>query len=81
MPQKKLDEMNNDELNQREKTLKIAACMSITACLLFIVASIIMTIEKGFNAFTVLPITMLPLAIVYINALKKVQIEKQNRLL
>jgi cytochrome b subunit of formate dehydrogenase len=79
MAVKKPHEMTDDELYKQERTLKVAVYMTVIAVVLMAVSGTIVAMRKGFNALTVLPITMLPLVIINAASLKAVRKEKQSR--
>jgi hypothetical protein len=79
MAQKKFTEMSLEELTEKEKTYKntITALSSIVT-MLFIIG-IVLTIRKGFNSFTVLPVAFLGIVVASRNSLKSVRAEIKSR--
>jgi hypothetical protein len=79
MAQKKFTEMSLEELKEKEKTYKntITALSSIVT-MLFIIG-IALTIRKGFNSFTVLPVAFLGIVVASQNSLKSVRAEIKSR--
>ena len=79
MAAKKPHEMTDDELYKQERALKVAVNTMAVACVLMAISSIIVSLRKGFNAITVLPLSFLPLLVINVNSLKEVRKEKQVR--
>lgn len=79
MKQKELIEMNLDELKSKEKKLKLALGILAGAIIVLLIACIIITITKGFEVFTIMPIIFLPIIITSFSGLKKIQEEIKSR--
>ena len=74
-----LSAMSLDELNKRAKTTKVANAMLAIIIGLQFGIGIFLTVRKGFNVFTVIPMAFLPMLIVNYNQLKKIKDEIAKR--
>lgn len=76
---KQLSEMSLDELKNQEKKLRGTVGAFVGIIVIMVIAGVILTFQKGFTIFTVMPIIFLPLMTVSINNLKKVKAEISSR--
>lgn len=76
---KELSEMSLNELKSQEKGQTIILSVFIGLIAIMAVAGGIVTFRRGFTVFTVLPITFLPLVLVFFNNLKKTKAEIGSR--
>lgn len=81
MADKKLQEMSNEELLKQEKTLRIstgflAGCALV---MLFCGVYLMVTKERKFNAFLVIPISFIPIIALSAKSLKEIRKEKELR--
>lgn len=79
MKQVPLSELSQEELLKKEKTSK-AANAALGGLLIVLVASTVyLTYLQGFSVFTVLPVAFLPLFILNVSNLRKIQAEIASR--
>lgn len=76
---KPITEYTNEELISNEKKMKILTIMLMVAILILFFSSFYLTIKKGFNALSVIPIALLPILIMNINNWNKLKKEKSDR--
>ncbi len=74
-----LSKLSLDELKAREKSLRLVSSMFIGCIVIMALAGVFLTVQKGFNTFTVLPVAFLPLMIVNMSNLKKIKDEIAGR--
>ena len=79
MKEKELKEMSLDELKKKEKTLKFSLGILVGSIIGLLIVCVIITIKKGFQAFTIMPIAFLPIIISSFSGLKKLQAEINSR--
>lgn len=79
MKQVPLSELNQEELLKKEKTLKAASTVLGGMLVLLAAASAYLTYLQGFSVFTVLPVAFLPMFIINLGNLKKIQTEIASR--
>lgn len=79
MKENKLVTLSVEELINKEKKLKQGLGVLIGAIAVLFVACIILTVMKGFQVFTVLPVAFLPIVIASFTNLKEVQQEIKSR--
>ncbi|WP_300567554.1 redox-active disulfide protein 2 [Flavobacterium sp.] len=79
MNSKKPSEMSNEELLKTEKILKPITYL-LAACILFLfIQNIYLSFSKGFSAFHIIPIALLPIAIINFKSLKEIKKEIEVR--
>lgn len=74
-----LSELTNEELNKRAKTAKVVTGMLSGIVLIQFAAGIYLTVQKGFNVFTIIPVAFLPLLAVNYYNVKKINDEVARR--
>ncbi len=79
MKQVPLSELSQEELLKKEKTLKAASTVLRGMLVVLAAASVYLTYLQGFSVFSVLPVTFLPIFIVNVGNLKKIQAEIASR--
>ena len=79
MKENKLIALSVEELIKKEKKLKQALGILVGAIAVLLVACIIITIMKGFEVFTIMPIVFLPIIIASFSNLKEIQHEIKSR--
>lgn len=79
MKENKYSKMSLEELKAKEKTTKSAISAFIGILMVLVFAVVFLGIRQGFSAFSVLPMAFLPLVIVIISSLKKLQDEIKSR--
>ncbi len=79
MKQVPLSELNQEELLKKEKTLKAASTVLGGMLAILAAASAYLTYLQGFSVFTVLPVAFLPMFIINLGNLKKIQAEIASR--
>ena len=79
MASQKFQEMTTEDLKKREKLTKMSTGMLIACCIIMLAAGIILSVKKGFNAITIVPVSFLPLIIVNANSLQGIRKELQSR--
>jgi Ca2+/Na+ antiporter len=80
MKEQDLSKLTTDELKAKEKTIRVSFYFMLGAVFILLSSSIYLTIVKGFNVFTVLPIAFLPLVKLFSKQLKQIkgELEKRN---
>jgi hypothetical protein len=79
MKQVPLSELSQEELLKKAKTLKAASTVLGGMLVVLAAASLYLTYLQGFSVFSVLPVTFLPIFIVNVGNLKKIQAEIASR--
>ncbi len=79
MKENKLIDMSFDELISKEKKLKMALVVLVGAIGVLLIACIIITLMKGFEVFTIMPIVFLPIILASFSNLKEIQNEIKSR--
>ncbi|TKC07948.1 redox-active disulfide protein 2 [Pedobacter polaris] len=79
MSKKNLSELSNEELLKSEKSLKTITAMLAGAILVLFIINVFLAFKKGFSAFSVIPIALLPIVIVNLNSLKEMKEEIKSR--
>ncbi|WP_394992399.1 hypothetical protein [Emticicia sp.] len=79
MKENNYSQMSLEELKAKEKTLKSATSAFIGVLIVLVFAVVFLGIRQGFSVFSVLPVAFLPLLLVNISGLKKVQEEIKSR--
>lgn len=79
MKENKLLALSIDELISKEKKMKLALSILVGAIGVLLLACVILTITKGFEVFTIMPIIFLPIIIASFNNLKEIQQEIKSR--
>lgn len=72
---KELSELSVEELKTKEKGLKVVVGIYIGILTFMSACSVYLTIQQGFNVFTILPVAFLPIFIGFLGNLKKVKNE------
>jgi uncharacterized membrane protein YccF (DUF307 family) len=79
MTPQSLDTLSVDELKKKEKVVKTTTGVLIGSVIVMIGAGLYLTIEQGFNAFTILPIAFLPMLMMNFRQLKAIRAELAKR--
>jgi hypothetical protein len=79
MAEKKLSELSLDELKAKEKSFKQLLALMGLAIAIMLGCGIYLTIIKGFNTFTVLPLAFLGILLPIVSKLKNVRAEIKSR--
>lgn len=79
MKQVPLSELSQEELLKKEKTLKAASTVLGGMLVVLAAASVYLTYLQGFSVFTALPVAFLPMFIINLGNLKKIQAEITSR--
>lgn len=79
MKENKLVTLSMEELINKEKKLKQGLRVLVGAIAVLFVACLILTVMKGFQVFTVLPVAFLPIVIASFTNLKEIQQEIKSR--
>jgi len=74
-----LSALTTEELNKRAKIAKVVTGMLFGIILIQFAAGIYLTIQKGFNVFTIIPVAFLPLLAVNYYNVKKINDEVARR--
>ncbi len=74
-----LSTLTVEELEKRVKTTKIASIMLAVIIAIQFGIGIFLTLSKGFNVFTVIPLAFLPMLIVNFTNIKKIKAEIAKR--
>lgn len=74
-----LSTLTIEELKKRAKTTKIASIMLAVIIAIQFGIGIFLTLSKGFNVFTVIPLAFLPMLIVNFTNIKKIKAEIAKR--
>jgi hypothetical protein len=74
-----LSTLTVEELEKRAKTTKIASIMLAVIIAIQFGIGIFLTLSKGFNVFTVIPLAFLPMLIVNFTNIKKIKAEIAKR--
>lgn len=67
--------MTVEELRNTEKQLSRTSIILAVCMVLMFLAGALLTFQKGFSGFTVIPVAFLPIAIMNFNNLKKIRAE------
>jgi hypothetical protein len=76
---KKPEELSIEQLKSKEKTLKITIAVLGGVVVLLLLVGMVLTIQKGFTIFSILPVAFLPFLSVLFSILKKTQAEIDTR--
>ncbi len=79
MKQVPLSELSQEELLKKVKTGQIAISALGGLLIVLVAATVYLTYLQGFSVFTVLPVAFLPLFIINVSNLKKIQAEIASR--
>jgi hypothetical protein len=79
MKQVPLSELSKEELLKKEKNLKGASAVLGGMLVVLAAASAYLSYLQGFSVFTVLPVAFLPMFIINLGNLKKIQTEIASR--
>jgi len=79
MSKSKIAEMSDQELLKHQKNLKMVTSTLMGMVAVLMVLTIVMIIIKGFSAFSVVPVALLPIVILNLNSLKEVKAEMISR--
>ena len=79
MSENKFAEMSNEQLQKSEKVAKASAYTLILMLVLLFALSMYLTFKKGFTPLTVIPICLLPIVILNLGNIKKMQEELKSR--
>ena len=79
MKQVPLSELSQDELLKKAKALKAASANQGAMLVILAAASVYLTYLREFTAFTALPIAFLPMLLIHVSNLKKIQTEISYR--
>jgi hypothetical protein len=74
-----LSTLTVEELEKRAKTTKIASIMLAVIIAIQFGIGLFLTLSKGFNVFTVIPLAFLPMLIVNFTNIKKIKAEIAKR--
>jgi hypothetical protein len=74
-----LSTLTVEELKKRAKTTKVASIMLAIIIALQFGIGVFLTISKGFNVFTVIPLAFLPMLMVNFSNIKKIKEEIAKR--
>lgn len=74
-----LSTLTVEELEKRAKTTKITSIMLAVIIAIQFGIGIFLTLSKGFNVFTVIPLAFLPMLIVNFTNIKKIKAEIAKR--
>ena len=79
MKQVPLSELSQEDLLKKEKNLKAAGTVLGGMLLVLVAASVYLSYLQEFSVFTVLPVAFLPMFIINLGNLKKIQAEIASR--
>jgi hypothetical protein len=79
MKQVPLSELSHEELLKKAKALKAASSVLGGMLVIMAATSVYLTYLQGFSVFTALPIAFLPMLIINVSNLKKIQTEIASR--
>jgi hypothetical protein len=79
MENKKLQELSTEDLQKQEKSLKMLTALLTTALLIVFITALYTTIQKGFTTLLIIPIALLPIAILNYNNLTAIKKELNER--
>lgn len=79
MKNKKTNELNNEELLKKRKSLQVLTCIFVGALSVMLCAKIISIIVKGFNVSSLFPIVFLPFLVINFNSLWEIKNELRSR--
>ncbi len=68
-----------EDLTKREKTARVATIALGALIVMQFFPCLYLTYKQGFNVFTVMPFTFLPILIVNISTMKKIRAEIDSR--
>jgi uncharacterized membrane protein len=74
-----LSTVATEELKKRAKVMKIAVIFIGASVVLTAISGIILATKKGFSAINVIPISFLPMVIIFGTQLKKINEELKKR--
>jgi hypothetical protein len=79
MENKKITEISNEELIKNEKRMRSIISAFGGILLISFAATIFLSFQKGFSAFVVTPIALLPVFIISVNNWKEMKKEIKSR--
>ena len=79
MKEKKLTELSTEDLKKKEKTLKMIIFAFIGVFAFLIGVIIYSIVKKGMTAIIIIPITLLPLLIIFYKNLNDIKSEIKSR--
>ncbi|WP_316772763.1 redox-active disulfide protein 2 [Pedobacter frigiditerrae] len=79
MSKKNLSQLSDEELLKNEKIVKTVTGMLAGAIFVLFVINIFLAFKKGFSSLSVIPIALLPIALLNINSLKEIKKEIKSR--
>ena len=79
MKQDDLSTLTVDELNKKVATIQKLTIILGVILVLMAIAGVFITMKRGFNVFTVLPVSFLPILIANVTNAKKIKTEIQSR--
>jgi hypothetical protein len=79
MKKEDYSQLSIEELTKKEKTAKMATIALAAIIVLQFLVGLFLTFKQGFNVFTILPITFLPILIVNYMTIKKIREEINSR--
>ncbi|HLP64886.1 redox-active disulfide protein 2 [Flavobacterium sp.] len=79
MKKEDYSQLTIEELTKKEKTAKTATVMLAVVIVLQFLVGLFLTFKQGFNVFTILPVTFLPILIVNYSIIKKIREEINSR--
>jgi hypothetical protein len=74
-----LSQLSLEELHKRAKTSRFATGLLLGVIILQFCIGIYLTIKKGFNVFTIIPMAFLPMVMINYAGLKKINEEIAKR--
>ena len=79
MKKEDYSQLTIEELTKKEKTAKTATIALAVVIVLQFLVGLFLTFKQGFNVFTILPVTFLPILIVNYMTIKKIREEINSR--
>lgn len=79
MKEKKFSETSTEELQRTKKTLQTITGILLGALIVLIALSLYITFTKGFTALLIIPLALLPIAILNFLTVKKINKEIESR--
>lgn len=79
MSENKFAEMSNEQLQKNEKVAKASTYTLVVMLVLLFALSMYLNFKKGFTPLTVIPICLLPIVILNLGNIKKMQEELKSR--
>jgi len=79
MNKERRDQMSFEALVKYEKLIEITTIIMIVAVPIIVICGVYLTVKQGFSTFTVTPLLFVPMLILQLAKLKRIQAEVEGR--